>query len=158
MISISIFCTAEISTVNISIDFIFESHAGYLFTVNKLQNKNLAIFSIIGNIKEEVGLSNDRWSNLNTKDALELLDLFLVDDLGLKSLIFIPKYPSESIKPVNQLLLLISELSKILSLKFKLYLALINWINLLNVIFLGVRSLLCKIFISFLIPSIFPTI
>jgi hypothetical protein len=60
LISISIFCTAEISTVNISIDFTFESHVGYLLTVNKLQDKNLAIFSIIGIIKEEVGLSNDR--------------------------------------------------------------------------------------------------
>ena len=83
MISISIFCTAEISTVNISIYSTFESHVGYLFTVNKLQDKNLTIFSIIGNIKKDVGLLKDRWFNLNTKEALELLDLFLVYDLGL---------------------------------------------------------------------------
>ena len=53
---------------------------------------------------EDVGLSYARWSNLNFKLTLSLTDLLRVPDLGLLSTYLIPKCPSASVKPVNQLL------------------------------------------------------
>ena len=72
--------------------------------VCKLQDKYLANLFIIGDIEEEVALSKDLWLRINFNPILKLLDLFLVSDLGNPSLILIAKWPSDSIKPVNQLL------------------------------------------------------
>lgn len=64
--------------------------------VSKLHIKNLAIISRIGNIKEEVGLSHVRWSNLNIRLILGLTDLLRESDLDLASTIFTQKYPCEA--------------------------------------------------------------
>ena len=75
-----------------------------------------------GSINEEVGLSHARWSNLNIRVTLALIDLFRVSDLGLAYTTFTPKYPSGKGKPVNQPLSAKFDLSNKLSCIFKEYL------------------------------------
>lgn len=61
-----------------------------------------------------------------------LTALLRVSDLGLLSTTFTPKCPSASVKPVNQLLSLKSDVSSKLSGISKEYLVLINLIKSLN--------------------------
>lgn len=85
--------------------------------------------------------TQNRWSNLNLRLIFEVTALLHLSDLGLASTIFIPKCPSESVKPVNQLLQPIGEVSIILSPILKLYFSLINLTKSFNLWFLGVRNL-----------------
>jgi hypothetical protein len=75
-----------------------------------------------GFIEEVVDLSNKRWFNTNLRVILSLLDLLRVSDLTLLSKYLTPKCPSDSVKPVNQLLFAKLELSNKLSGVSKLYL------------------------------------